>query len=46
LRVLSGLGYTEEDLLRGEKADQKGLSDFLRKGNGHSHRRTHARKGE
>jgi DNA polymerase I/DNA polymerase-2 len=34
LRVLSGLGYTEEDLLRGEKEDQKGLHDFLRK-NGH-----------
>jgi DNA polymerase I/DNA polymerase-2 len=37
LRVLSGLGYTEESLLTGEKADQRGLHDFLRK-NGHKRR--------
>ncbi len=38
LRVLSGLGYTEEDLLSGEKPtrEQKGLHDFLGKG-GHGH---------
>ncbi len=46
LRVLSGLGYTEDDLLKEEKADQRGLHDFLRKGNGHRHRRTHTQKGE
>jgi DNA polymerase Pol2 len=41
LRVLSGLGYTEENLLSGEKTEQKGLDKFLRKnGHGHSHRRT------
>ncbi|MEM5812639.1 MAG: DNA-directed DNA polymerase, partial [Candidatus Aenigmatarchaeota archaeon] len=38
LRVLSGLGYTEEDLLKGEKAEQKGIQDFLRK-NGHREKR-------
>jgi len=44
LRVLSGLGYTEENLLSGEKTEQKGLDKFLKKGNGH--RRTHAQRGE
>jgi DNA polymerase elongation subunit (family B) len=47
LRVLSGLGYTEEDLTSGEKAtkspsgkaeEQKGLHDFLGKG-GHKGRK-------
>jgi len=46
LRVLSGLGYTEESLLSGEKTEQKGLDKFLKKGEGHGHRRTHARERE
>ena len=45
LRVLSGLGYTEENLLSGEKTEQKGLDKFLKKGNGHGHRRTHSQRG-